>query len=303
MTTLLTEGAATTPNAGATSAAAAAVATTENQGPAVGTPNGSTNEAALARWPVPEEYRSQEAVRKFLDDKHTLDPSVLLKSHINLESKLGRDKIPVPQSDDDWKEVWDKLGRPSAPEMYEVKQPAQMPEGMAYDQEKEKFLRSFAHQNGWNQKQFASAYDAFFKMQADQIIGWQHAMTEARNKITADLKREWGADYDRKVNEAKIAMREYGDADFIKMLDETGLGNDPRLVRIFNKVGNELLGEAKLKGAGAENGVPMTREQISERIRSFREQNHKVLFDAENIDHKAKVAELEKLHRLLAAAS
>ena len=50
------------------------------------------------------------------------DINALAKSYVNATSMLGKDKIVVPNqhtTDDDWKEIWSKLGMPDA-ESYAV---------------------------------------------------------------------------------------------------------------------------------------------------------------------------------------
>ena len=55
----------------------------------------------------------------------------------NLERLLGREKIPVPTSDDD-EEGWERVNaafRPESPDKYEFKRPEKLPEGMPYDED------------------------------------------------------------------------------------------------------------------------------------------------------------------------
>lgn len=257
-----------------------------------------SQEPAATRWTVPEDYRTQEAVRKFLDDKGTLDPAVLLKSHINLESKLGRDKIALPTQDSEWDEVYDRLGRPAAPEGYTYKAPTDLPEGVTVNADVEKYWRAAAHANGLSDKQFNGLAKLFLDAQGQSVAGWTAAQNEARAKVEGDLKREWGQAYDQNVQAAKIAMKEYADADLLKVMDESGLGNDPRMVKVFAKIGAELLGDDKLKGTGADGGK-LTPAQVQAKISEFRTTHEKALFNSEHPEHNRLVKELEALHRMV----
>lgn len=296
MSTLLTDA----PPAAAVPAAAVVDPAVAAAAPAAGAPPpgaGNVVQGADGRWMIPEEFRTHESVRKFADDKHTLDTSVLLKSYINLEGQMGRDKIPLPKSDEDWENAYKALGRPEAAEKYEVKRPENLPEGMTYDEAGEKHLRNIAFQNGWNQKQFGAAYEALFKHNTEMQAGWQNVVKEQRSTAEANLKREWGAAYDQNLGVAKAAMLEYADPDLVEHLNTSGLGNDPRLVKVFARIGKELMGDAKLKGAGAPSGT-MTPAEVTAKIQKFRTDNHAALYDADHIDHKRLVAELEGLHKM-----
>ena len=246
-----------------------------------------------------EEYRNQDAVRKFLDDKHTLDPAVLLKSHINLESKLGRDKIAVPKTPEERLEVRRQLGAPEDPLKYELKKPENMPEGVTVNEDGEKFLRQFAVQNGWDNQDFQAAYDAFLKHTADQTGAWSRMEKENRDKCEAALKQEHGQTYGQFEGAAKAALLEFADADFFAFLDSKGLGNDPRMLRVFGRIGKEMLGEDKLKGPGAASGGnALNPAQIQAKIDEMYAKRATELFNAEHADHKKYADELESLFKM-----
>ena len=61
------------------------------------------------------------------------------------------------------------------------------------------------------------------------------------------LKKDFGAAYDQRVELAKTTIRSFADEDAIEALEE-GLGNDPRMVKLFAKIG-EAISEDKLKGS------------------------------------------------------
>lgn len=263
-----------------------------------GGPDGGSHAAPptpSTRWTVPEDYRNQDAVRKFMDDKFTLDPEVLIKSHVNLESKLGRDKIPVPTTDEEWSEAYAKLGRPAGPEGYTYQPPADLPEGVVHNPETEKFWRNAAHANGLSDKQFNGLAKLMLDHQSQATGAWLAAQDDERKQGDASLRREWGQAYDQNANAAKVAIKEYGGDDLVAELESLGLGNNHKLLRAFAKIGAELLPDAKLKGDGTTNGQ-MTPAQAQQRITEFRAEHHKALFDGEHPDHNRLVRQLEQLH-------
>lgn len=142
-------------------------------------------------------------------------------------------------------------------------------------------------------------YDAFLKHTAEQTTAWQKMEKDSRDKCEQTLKQEQGQAYGQFEGAAKAALGEYADPEFFAFLDSKGLGNDPRMIRVFGRIGQELLGDDKLKGAGG-TGAPTTAE-MQVKLAEFRKTNHDILFNKpEHPDHKRMVAELEQLHRAAA---
>jgi len=237
-----------------------------------------------------------------MDDKFTVDPNVALQSYVNLQQTIGRDKLVVPKSDEEFGKVWDALGRPANAEAYEVKRPEKMPEGVTYDEAGEKLLRNFAHQNGWNQKQFANAYDLYFKTRMEEVAAWQKIVTDGRASAEDSLKKEWGDAFNGNAEIARSVVKEFGDPELSQYLDTSGLGNDPRIIKLFTKIGKEMMGDSKLKDPRTSQA--MAPAEIEAKIAEFRKTNEKALFNADHPDHKRLVAELQTLYnsRPVAAA-
>ena len=64
---------------------------------------------------IPESFKEEKSLENFdnMED--------LLKSYLHAQKMVGADKIPVPNkfaTDEDWKEVFTRLGAPKNPEDY-----------------------------------------------------------------------------------------------------------------------------------------------------------------------------------------
>lgn len=287
-------GAATAADPAAAAAGAAAGtagATTDTTTTAATAAAGATPSYA---FDLPEEYRANEGLAKFVKDGK-VDGSAVLKSYAHLESMNGRDKIAVPKSDEEWGAVYDKLGRPADASKYEVTKP-QLPEGVTYDEEGEKFMRDFGHKNGWNQKQFSAAYQALFERQASMQGEWAKMDSEAKDKCAADLKREHGDAYDANLQAGAAAMQQFLDPDFYQFLESRGLANDPRMVRPFIRIGKEMMGDSALKGGGGNNAT-LTPQQWDSKIADFRKEHAEALRDSDHKDYKTRAAELREMYQ------
>ena len=66
---------------------------------------------------ISEEFRNDPNISKFTE----ID--ALAKSYINATRMIGQDKVAVPNensTDDQWNEVYGKLGRPESPDKYKL---------------------------------------------------------------------------------------------------------------------------------------------------------------------------------------
>ena len=61
-----------------------------------------------------EELKGSKSLAKFKDVNN------LAQAYVHAESLIGRDKIPVPKTDEDWQDVYNRLGRPATPDDYSL---------------------------------------------------------------------------------------------------------------------------------------------------------------------------------------
>jgi hypothetical protein len=206
------------------------------------------------------------------------------RSYINLEKLMGREKVPVPAGDDDeegWQRWYAASGRPEKPDDYEFERPA-LPQDMPYDEDGEKFLRQWAHQNGLNKKQTSRLYQDYAKMQLERHTKWGEMQKQAKTEAQHRVQTEFGQQFEQAKSQAHTVMAQYADPEFRQWLDETGNGNDPRFFRFVARIGKDMTGETKLKGTPQPTASPADYEKA---IADFRSQHHKALFDRSHPDH------------------
>lgn len=238
--------------------------------------------AATGREWLPEAFRADPTFEPFKDLEG------LAKSYKHAASLVGVDKAEVlrlPKAADapEWGEVWNKLGRPEKPDGYEFPEGA-VPEALADG------LRSTAHELGLS------------KTQAAKLAGWyaeQRAgeMKQLAEQAVTTLRGEWGKAFDDQLHAAKKALREVGGDDVMKVLDETGLGNHPAIIRMFAKLGGER-GEAGLKGgaSGSMSGALTPAEAQAAIVSKQRDPEFmKAYMNKQAPTHDAAVQEMAKL--------
>ncbi len=193
---------------------------------------------------ISEDLRVNESLAKFT----TLDG--LAKSYLNAESMIGKDKIVVPSTDEEWETVYNTLGRPEKPEGYVVEN---APDG----------FKEAVHKIGLTANQ-AQAVAKWHGELASTAKAKEDSDTEdLKNKVNLELKNDWGEKYAGNVVVAKRVITENSDDGFMDFLETSGLGNDPRMIKFLHKVGS-LSGEDNLENGDGE--ATQTPEQLKEEI-------------------------------------
>lgn len=188
---------------------------------------------------IPEDLRSDPSLASFKD------AGALAKSYVETKRMVGG-AIQVPK-DTDPPEAWEKLYakiRPEKPENYDLKPP----EGAngAWDEGMATAFKSAAHQNGLHPRQAQGLLDWYTKVQNERVA----AFTKEMEAGMATLKTEWGAGYDKRMGFARKAVDGVGGEELKKVLDSTGLGNHPVLVKVFAEIGEAMEEDHPPQGEG-----------------------------------------------------
>lgn len=195
----------------------------------------STTSGAPTDWraTLPEELRGEKSFEKFKSV-----PEVA-KSYLELQKSMGN-AIRIPKADakpEEWDTYYSKIGRPESPDKYELKHP-EADKGGKYDEALEKEVRAHAHANGLTTVQAQKELDWINGRSTQQLSAFRTSLEEG----VANLKKEWGADFDKKIGPAAASIKEFGGDDFVKVLDESGLGNHPMLIKYAVGTSAEIAG-------------------------------------------------------------
>lgn len=243
------------------------------------------------RETIPEDIRNDASL------KDIKDLTGLAKGYVNAQKLIGT-KIGIPQEGDEvaWNDLYGKLGRPEAPDKYQVKRP-EIPEGMAYNEDLEKQFLPVAHKIGLNGKQ-VNALIAWqteaMKQEAEQ---YKQGMKEAEEA----LKKEWGNDYANKVSIAQRVIKDYAGQEVVDFLEKSTLGNNPAFIKFIHEIGSALVEDgAAPKGGG--NGGGLTPEAAQQKINTLLAdpQFASKYFNSRTEGHKEAVAEIFNLRKITA---
>jgi hypothetical protein len=208
---------------------------------------------------LPEDLRMEPSLRNFTD------PASLAKSYVHAQRMIGADKIPLPgktATDEDWANVWAKLGRPQAPSEYQL----QFENPLLAGSDLESFKQS-AFEAGLNNRQV----ERMAKFLESTVSGAETSRSEMTEKAVYDaeqeLRQEFGQAFEQRMALAYNAAKQLlGDADMldeVQLADGRMLGDHPQVVRMFAKLA-EQIGEDKLLGETSE--LIMTPQEANMRI-------------------------------------
>lgn len=243
------------------------------------------------------------------------DVATLAKGFVSAQKMVGADpnrfvKLPaVPLGDEagaaEWDAVFNRLGRPDSPEKYTLPENIKAdPDGYGLNAETMKGLGDAFYKAGLNDRQ-ASAILAWYgqfaeaaKAQAEQ----QSAQSqEQREQALAGLKKELGGAYDAHINSARRVIQEAGDeaGGFVELLNETGLGDDPRVIKFFAALGKGFREDGGDTSSGGRFNNALTPAQARARIAELKADTGFVTrwMSAEAVGHAEAVAEMDKLNR------
>lgn len=253
---------------------------------------------------LPEELRADPSL------KDIKDVGSLAKSFINAQKLVGMDKnklLAVPAEDADektWNDFYTKMGRPNDPKEYKLPVDEKVfNDTFQRSEQMEEWFKTAAHKNGLTGKQVSGMYSEYIQWAKTMVDSGNQSLEQLRDKGTQELKKEWGAAYDTRLQRAVLPLKKYADEDFVAMLDQTGLGSHPAMARFLDKVAVEL-GEDKISDASKSTSVMTPGEATAAIAQKYSDtQFMKAYKDKNHPSHQWAVDEMSKLFRYQTAGS
>jgi len=197
---------------------------------------------------ISEEFRNDPNISKFTE----ID--ALAKSYINATRMIGQDKVAVPNensTDDQWNEIYGKLGRPESPDKYKLEVQS---ETVPLDENTVKQFAENAHKLGLNNKQAQGVLE-YYKNSMEGSLQQARIDTEtAQANAEQELRKEWGRSYDENIKKAGAIAKANMSEDILNMelKDGTRIGDHPAVIKGFASIAN-LMSEDKLVSTESEN--------------------------------------------------
>lgn len=266
---------------------------------------GNQNNTPDWRASLPEDLRSEKVFESIKGKDWSEAGPVLAKNYLNAQKLVGAEKLVIPGKDATPEQIADfrkKLGVPEKPEEYGVK----LPEGLTEDKLDKARLdawRKHLHDQGVPKAAAEALIGQYLADEFGAVQARAKAQEEQAKQWQAQIKEQFGADYDKNLNLARYALEQFKDPALISWLEETGAGNHPAVVAFFSKVGQALADDSVRNGGGAGgggSGEPRSAAQAQAALQEFNrnEAKQKALWDPAHPQHDAVVAEKDKLFKL-----
>ena len=218
----------------------------------VAPPIATTNKSTPATWKdsISQEFREDPNISKFTE----ID--ALAKSYINATRMIGQDKVAVPNensTDDQWNEVYEKLGRPESADQYKLDVQS---ETVPLDDGAIKSFAENAHKLGLNNKQ-AQGILEYYKNSMEGSEQQSRIDTEtAQANAEAELRKEWGRSFDENLKKAGSVAKANMNPEILDMelKDGTRLGDHPSIIKGFANIAN-LMSEDKMIGTDEDSAT------------------------------------------------
>jgi len=221
------------------------------------------------------------------------DIQSLAKSYIHAQKQVGMDRVVVPgkhSTPDDWTSLYRKLGHPESLDQYEVASP----EGSAFDDGFITQIKQVAFENNIMPGQLNNLLTWYNEANNKALEDEDQRITHEVDSRLEEFKKELGAEYNTKVNQASAAFKHLfkDDEGLFSWVNESGMGDDPNFIKMFMKISG-LLEEDGLVGGG--DGTGIDSKGIDDQINSIMGDIKGPYYDQRHPNHAAAVKEVEVL--------
>lgn len=271
------------------------------------TPAPGTPPPAGATIPVAGDPATSPSIPEWLKDvdpEIANDPSLkvftnhkdLVKSYVHAQKMLGKDKVVLPgknSTEQDWKQFYNKIGLPESMDAYEIKK------GEKYT----------VHDDALNEFKKLAYENNILPGQAQKVMDWlneragqssQVAQQQSETQLVEgwqNLKKEWGAGFEKQMAFGKQAVAEFADEDTYKYLDQKGYLDDPIFAKMMAKIGSNLTEDVFNEDVRETHG--MTPQEAKSKYNEIVGDANHPYRNSSHPNHKQAVADVQKLFEMM----
>ena len=239
---------------------------------------------------IPENFREEKSLENFNNMED------FVKSYLHAQKMVGADKIPVPNkhsTDEDWNEVFKRLGAPSSPDDYKYDfKDQEMDSGQVQE------FNKTAHKLGLLPKQAEGLIKFYNEMNGNIAANQEEQAAQAQLNVEAELKKEFGPQFNKRLDQAKrLAVNSLGQ-DFLEntyLKDGSRLGDNLTVIKAFSSLADKLSEDPIIQGDGSSY---MTAKDIEKEITELTQEGS-AYWDKNHINHQKSVDEVLKLREML----
>ena len=239
---------------------------------------------------IPESFKEDKSLNNFNNMED------LLKSYKHAQSLVGADKIPVPNkhaTEEDWNEVFKRLGAPEKPEDYKYDfKDQEMDSGQLSE------FNKTAHKLGLLPKQAEGLIKYYNELNGNIAENQEDQAAKSQLITETELKKEFGPQFSKRLDQAKkLAVNSLG-SDFLEntyLKDGSRLGDNLSVIKAFSQLADKLSEDEIIKGDGSEY---MTAKDLEKEINELTQEGS-AYWSKTHPNHNKAVQEVLKLRELL----
>lgn len=230
-----------------------------------------------------EELKESSFLKKF--EGKTLED--VLKSAANAHSLVGKKVSDFTA--EDLQAFREKVGIPTKKEDYKL--PTEL--GEKLDVLTEKYLEA-----GLTQEQAKSLTDTLIEQERAAVKAEETALATKLSEAKERLEKEFGTAYEKRIDMATKAIKEYGGQALLDSINESGLGLNPDLIIAFSKIGKGMA-EDTIVSSDMDTTFGITPEESKQRFAAIMSDPKKMAAwkNPTHPNHKAVIAEIRKYTR------
>lgn len=262
--------------------------------PAAAPATGGDPPVASWRDSLPDDLKADPSL------KDIADVGTLAKSYVHAQKAVGNN-VAIPgktATPEELSAFYQKLGRPEAPDKYDF---GKDPDDLAFkanDEVKSNYMKK-AHEAGLSNRQASQLYQWYMGNMSSAAKSHEQQLKQTYDEGVKSLKTEWGDAFDQNVDLARAAVAEFGGEELQKLLDDTGLGNDARVIKAMANVGRGMT-EDRLHTQGRNASFKHTPAEASAMI-AQKQTDPEFMKAYQNNDHPGHAGAVAAMQELFAA--
>ena len=241
---------------------------------------------------ISEEFRNDPNIEKFTE----ID--ALAKSYINATHMIGKDKVAVPNqnsTEEQWNEVFDKLGRPASADKYTLDFKSDV---IPLNEGDVKQFAENAHKLGLSNKQAQGVLE-FYKNNMEGQAQQSKVNTETSQvQAEQELRKEWGREFEANVKRAGALAKANLNTEILDLELKNGMrvGDHPELIKGFAKIAS-MMSEDKI--VSPESDSTNKSADIESQISSITNNRQGPYWNKNHPDHDKSVQQVYTLREML----
>ena len=249
------------------------------------------------RAELPADLQKDASLESFKDETEMINmPINVAKSFIHTKKMVGADTIKIPKTDDEWADIYNKLGRPETQELYALTSPEgvnpALKDMIGKDTE---WFRELAHKQGLSDKQATALFQEYAKRVSDSYSNTMSQSEEEAMNGEIKLRTEFGQAYEGNKILGDRALEKLGGESFMEFAKALGLDRHIEFNRFKFKLGNMMAEDLGLDKATGQ--LITSKESLQEQITVL--QANPAYLDNTKPEHKLTVDKVTKLMQQL----